>query len=54
MGKASTGYSQVGIAFQDGDVIVVVLVVNSAGPVDAAFASAVALAQDQKIVATAT
>ncbi|MFZ0179866.1 MAG: hypothetical protein WAL84_08350 [Candidatus Dormiibacterota bacterium] len=53
-GKASTGYSQVGIAFQDGDVIVVVLVVNSAGPVDAAFAAAVALAQDQKIVATAS
>ena len=37
VGKASTGYSQVGIAFQDGDVIVVVLVVNSAAPVDAAF-----------------
>lgn len=53
VGKASTGYSQVGIAFQDGDVIALVLVVNSAAPVDAAFATAVALAQDQKIVAAA-
>jgi hypothetical protein len=51
VGKTSTGYSQVGVAFQDGDVIAVVLVVNSAGPVNPAFAAAVALAQDQKIVA---
>jgi hypothetical protein len=51
IGKTSTGYSQVGVAFQDGDVIVVVLVVNSASPVDPAFAEAVALVQDQKIVA---
>lgn len=51
VGKTSTGYSQVGVAFQDGDVIAVVLVVNSAAPVDPVFAAAVALAQDQKIVA---
>ena len=48
-GKNATGYSQVGIAFQEGDVIAVVLVVNSAAPVDAAFAMAVAHAQDQKV-----
>jgi hypothetical protein len=53
VGKTSNGYSQVGIAFQDGDVIAVVLVVNSAAPVDPAFPAAVALAQDQKIVAAA-
>jgi hypothetical protein len=53
VGRTSTGYSQVGIAFQDGDVIAVVLVVNSAAPVDPAFAAAVALAQDEKIVAAA-
>jgi hypothetical protein len=53
VGKTSTGYSQVGIVFQDGDVIAVVLVVNSAAPVDPAFAAAVALAQDRKIVAAA-
>ncbi len=49
VGKTLTGYSQVGVAFQDGDVIAVVLVVNSAAKVDPAFAAAVALAQDQKI-----
>jgi hypothetical protein len=54
IGTAATGYSQVGVAFQDGDVIAVVLVVNAAAPVDPAFAQAVALAQDQKIVAAAT
>jgi hypothetical protein len=54
VGKTSTGYSQVGVAFQDGDVIAVVLVVNSAAPVDPAFAAAVALAQDQKIVAASS
>jgi len=53
LGKAPTGYSQIGVAFQEGDVIAVVLVVNSAAPVDPAFAEAVALAQDQKIVAAA-
>jgi hypothetical protein len=51
IGKTSTGYSQVGFAFQDGDVIAVILVVNSAATVDPAYAAAVALAQDQKIVA---
>jgi len=54
VGKNATGYSQVGIAFQDGDVIAVVLVVNSAAPVDAAFAMAVAHAQDQKLVTAAS
>ena len=39
IGKTVNGYSQVGIAFQDGDVIAVVLVVNSAAPVDPAFAA---------------
>jgi len=51
VGKTPSGYSQVGIAFQDGDVIAVVLLVDSAAPVDPTFAGAVALAQDQKIVA---
>jgi hypothetical protein len=53
VGKTATGYSQVGIAFQDGDVIAVVLVVNSAASVDPAFVAAIASAQDQKIVAAA-
>jgi hypothetical protein len=53
VGKTSTGYSQVGVSFQDGDVIVVVLVVNSATAVDPAFVAAVAQAQDQKIAAAA-
>lgn len=51
VGTNSTGYSQVGIAFQDGDVIAVVLLVDAAAPVDFTFAGAVALAQDQRIVA---
>lgn len=50
-GTTSTGYSQVGVVFQDGDVISVILVVNSAATVDPAYPEAVALAQDQKIVA---
>lgn len=50
IGKTVTGYSQVGVAFQEGDVIAVVLVVDSAAPVNPGFAEAVALAQDQKIV----
>ena len=54
IGKTLTGYSQVGVAFQDGDVIAVVLVVNSAAAVDPAFAEAVARAQDQRIIAAAT
>jgi hypothetical protein len=53
IGKTLTGYSQVGVAFQDGDVIAVLLVVNSAAPVDPVFAAAVALAQDQKIAGAA-
>jgi hypothetical protein len=51
VGKTVNGYSQVGIAFQEGDVIAVVLVVNSVAPVNPAFAASIALAQDQKIVA---
>jgi hypothetical protein len=51
VGTTSTGYSQVGVVFQEGDVISVILVVNSAATVDPAYAAAVALAQDQKIVA---
>ena len=54
VGTNSTGYSQVGIAFQDGDVIAVVLLVDAAKPVDSIFAGAVALAQDQRIVAAST
>jgi hypothetical protein len=54
VGTTSTGYSQVGIVFQDGDVISVILVVNSAATVDPAYAAAVALAQDQKIVAASS
>jgi hypothetical protein len=53
VGKTLEGYSQVGVAFQDGDVIAVVLVVNSSAPVEPAFAAAIAVAQDQKIVAAA-
>ncbi len=51
VGTNSTGYSQVGIAFQDGDVIAVVLLVDAATAVDSTFAAAVALAQDQRIIA---
>jgi hypothetical protein len=51
IGLTSTGYSQVGVALQDGDVIAEVMVVNSAAPVDPAFAAAIALAQDQKVAA---
>ena len=51
VGTNSTGYSQVGIAFQDGDVIAVVLLVDAAAAVDSTFAGAVALAQDQRIIA---
>lgn len=53
IGTNRTSYSQVGIAFQEGDVIAVVLVVNSAAPVDPAYAEAVAQAQDQKIAGAA-
>ena len=54
VGTTPAGYSQIGIAFQDGDVIAVVLLVNSAAAVDPTFAGAVALAQDQKIVAASS
>jgi pyruvate/2-oxoglutarate dehydrogenase complex dihydrolipoamide acyltransferase (E2) component len=53
IGTTSNGYSQVGVAFQDGDVVAVVLLVNSKAPVDAAFALAVAQAQDHRIAASA-
>jgi hypothetical protein len=50
IGKTASGFSQVGVAFQEGDVIAIVLVVNSTAAVNPEFAEAVALAQDQKIV----
>src|SRR5579863_3172832 len=51
VGTTSAGYSEVGIVFQEGSVIAVVLIVDSDGTVDQTFAAAVAQAQDQKIVA---
>ncbi|HEY6469871.1 MAG TPA: hypothetical protein VI434_08890 [Candidatus Dormibacteraeota bacterium] len=51
VGTTSAGYSEVGIVFQEGSVIAVVLIVDSDGTVDPTFAAAVAQAQDQKIVA---
>jgi hypothetical protein len=54
IGTTTTGYSEIGISFQEGDIIAVVLIVNSTGKVDAPYALAVAQAQDQKIVAAAT
>ena len=52
IGKTAVGYTEVGIAFQEGDVIAVVLIVNSTGAVDPLFAAAIAQAQDRKIVAS--
>ncbi len=49
IGTTSAGYSQIGIVFQEGSVIAVVLIVDSSGTVAQAFAEAVARAQDQKI-----
>ena len=49
IGKTSAGYSEVGITFQDGSVIAIVLIVDSSGTVTPAYAEAVARAQDQKI-----
>lgn len=49
IGKTAAGYSEVGITFQDGSVIAIVLIVDSTGAVDTSYAEAVALAQDQKI-----
>jgi hypothetical protein len=51
VGTTATGYSDVGITFQQGDVIAVLLLENAAGNVDPAFAIACARAQDAKIVA---
>ena len=50
IGKTSAGYSEMGIVFQEGSVIAVVLIVASKGTVDSTFAEAVARAQDQRIV----
>jgi hypothetical protein len=49
IGKTSTGYSEIGIAFQDESVIAIVLLVDSNGSVAPTYAEAVAQAQDQKI-----
>jgi hypothetical protein len=49
IGTTSAGYSEVGITFQDGNVIAIVLIVDSNGSVATAYAEAVARAQDQKI-----
>jgi hypothetical protein len=51
IGTTSAGYSDVGITFQEGDVIAVLLLENSAGSVDRSFAEAVARTQYQKILA---
>ena len=51
IGTTSAGYSDIGITFQEGDVISVLLLENSAGTVDRSFAEAVARAQYQKILA---
>jgi hypothetical protein len=51
IGKTSAGYSDIGITFQEGDVIAVLLLENATGNVDQSFAEAVARAQDQKILA---
>jgi hypothetical protein len=52
VGTTSAGYSAVGITFQEGDVIAVLLLENAAGTVDPGLAIACARAQDQKIVAS--
>jgi hypothetical protein len=49
LGTGKDGYSVVGIAFQEAEVIGVVFVEVASGTVDAAYAEAVARAQDQKI-----
>jgi hypothetical protein len=51
IGTTAAGYSEVGIVFQEGSVISVVLIVDSSGTVDPMFAEAVAQAADQKIAA---
>jgi hypothetical protein len=49
LGTGTDGYDTVGIAFAEEEVIGVVLVQVASGTVDAAYAEAVARAQDQKI-----
>jgi hypothetical protein len=49
LGAQATGYSEIGIAFQDESVIAIVLLVDSNGSVAPTYAEAVAQAQDQKI-----
>ena len=51
IGTTSTGYSEIGITFQEGDVIAVLLLDDSAGSVDQTYAEAVAHEQDLKILA---
>lgn len=51
IGTTSAGYSDIGITFQEGNVIAVLLLENSTGAVDQSFAEAVARAQDQKMLA---
>jgi hypothetical protein len=51
IGTTSAGYSDIGITFQEGNVIVVLLLENATGTVDQSYAEAVARAQDQKILA---
>jgi hypothetical protein len=53
IGTTSAGYSEIGVVFQEGSVIAVVLIVDSSGTVVQTFAEAVAQAQDQKIALTA-
>jgi hypothetical protein len=53
IGTTSAGYSEVGVVFQEGSVIAVVLIVDSSGTVEQTFAEAVARAQDQKIALAA-
>jgi hypothetical protein len=51
IGTTASGYSEIGITFQEGAVIAVLLLENSAGTLDRSFAEAVARVQDQKIIA---
>jgi hypothetical protein len=51
IGTTSAGYSDIGITFQEGNVIAVLLLENATGAVDQSYAEAVARAQDQKILA---
>lgn len=49
IGTTTAGYSEIGIVFQEGSVIAVVLIVDSSGTVDPTYAEAVARAQEQRI-----